>query len=45
MLTDLLLIIAPFALGILLVAGGADITDRDYLEEFNREREDNANTY
>jgi len=39
MFTDLLLIIAPLALGILMVAGGADITDRDYLKEINRERE------
>jgi len=38
MLTDLLLIAAPFVLGILLVAGGANITDTDYIETMNRER-------
>lgn len=42
MLTDLLLVAAPFALGILLVAMGADITDPAIAEELEREKKNNA---
>lgn len=36
MLTDLLLVAAPFALGILLVAMGADITDTELVAEYEQ---------